>query len=231
MARSYLREVRHIQPRGPYYLGGYCLGGTIAYEMAQILKSEGEDVPLVAMLDTYNFSRALRVSFRSFLLQKMRFHAANLLSMGPRDIYAYLREKLRLLRGGELAHLRNSMPGGGPQEGTSRATCGIEASIQALNDNAAETYVPRPYPGELTLFKPRLNYKFYPDPNMGWGDLAVDGLDIIEVTENPHSMLLEPYVKTLAGQLKGRIDAASSARSVLRTLEREVAPVDLRPVV
>jgi hypothetical protein len=40
---------------------------------------------------------------------------------------------------------------------------------------------------------------------MGWGDLAAS-LDIVEVAENPHSMLLEPYVKVLASQLKDRVD-------------------------
>ena len=70
MAAHYLREVRAVRPKGPYFLGGYCLGGTIAYEMAQTLRREGEEVPLVAMLDTYNYSRALQVSAPTFLIQK-----------------------------------------------------------------------------------------------------------------------------------------------------------------
>jgi len=40
---------------------------------------------------------------------------------------------------------------------------------------------------------------------MGWGDLALGGLDIVEVAVNPHSMLLEPHVNVLAAQLKERI--------------------------
>jgi hypothetical protein len=40
---------------------------------------------------------------------------------------------------------------------------------------------------------------------MGWADVALGGLDIVEVAVNPHSMLLEPYVKVLAAQLKERI--------------------------
>ena len=43
---------------------------------------------------------------------------------------------------------------------------------------------------------------------MGWGDLALGGLDIVEVAVNPHSMLLEPYVEALAAQLKERIAGA-----------------------
>lgn len=213
MAACYLSEVRKVQPKGPYYLGGYCLGGTVAYEMAQILRREGEEVPLVAMLDTYNFSLALKVSFSSFLFQKARFHLANMSSLRPGDMFRYLREKIRLGVGGELANLETSMPGSSQAEGVSRATSGPEAAVQAINDYAAEHYNPVPYPGQLTLFKPRFNYKFYPDPKMGWGELALGGLDIVEVAVNPHSMLLEPYVKVLAAQLKERI--APSATTTL----------------
>ena len=51
MARFYLKELRAKQPRGPYMLGGLCAGGVIAYEMASQLKSAGETVKLVALLD------------------------------------------------------------------------------------------------------------------------------------------------------------------------------------
>jgi glutamate-1-semialdehyde aminotransferase/thioesterase domain-containing protein/acyl carrier protein len=205
MADRYLRELRTVRPRGPYYLGGYCLGGTIAYEMAQILQREGEEVPLVALLDTYNFSRALKVSFSSFLLQKAKFHLANLASLRSGNMLEYLREKVRLGFGGELTNLKTSMPGSSRADGVSRATSGPEAKVQSINDYAAEHYEPVPYSGRLTLFKPRFNYKFYPDPNMGWGDLAIGGLDIVEVAVNPHSMLLEPCVNVLAAQLMERI--------------------------
>jgi len=219
MAACYLQEVRKVQPRGPYYLGGYCLGGTVAYEMAQILRREGEEVPLLAMLDTYNFSRALKVSLHSFLLQKAKFHLGNLVRLRPGDMAGYLKEKGRLALGGELANLKTSMPGSSREDGVSRATSGVEAEVQAINDHAAEDYVPKPYPGVLALFKPRFNYKFYPDPKMGWGDLALGGLDIVEVAVNPHSMLLEPYVQVLAAQLKQRIGRGASNPAVLPAYE------------
>src|SRR5436190_13346859 len=46
MAMGYLKEVRALQPTGPYYLGGYCFGGNVAYEMARQLHSEGQSVAL-----------------------------------------------------------------------------------------------------------------------------------------------------------------------------------------
>lgn len=43
-ARLYLKELRSIQPKGPYYLCGYSAGGLIAYEMCQMLIKEGEEI-------------------------------------------------------------------------------------------------------------------------------------------------------------------------------------------
>jgi thioesterase domain-containing protein len=86
MAIEYLREIRSIQRNGPYHLGGYCMGGTVAYEMAQILHVKNEEVRLVAMMDTYNFSLTSTTSFASFFCQKLRFHLGNLARLGPREI-------------------------------------------------------------------------------------------------------------------------------------------------
>ena len=207
MADRYVREVRSVQPEGPYYLGGYCLGGTVAYEMAQRLLREGEDVAIVAMLDTYNFSRALKSSFLGFLTQKIRFHLGNFIRLRPRHMGAYLKEKIRVARDGELANLRTSRPVFNVEEEAGRATSGAELTVQKINDFAAETYIPKPYPGTLTVFKPRINYKFYPDPKMGWGELA--SLDIVEFPFNPHAMLVEPYVEQLAAALIQSMNAAT----------------------
>jgi acyl transferase domain-containing protein/glutamate-1-semialdehyde aminotransferase/thioesterase domain-containing protein len=214
MAIHYLQEIRTVQPNGPYLLGGYCLGGTVAYEMAQRLIAQGEPVAIVAMLDTYNFARALRSSFISFLWQKLRFHWSNFIRLRPVAMWRYLREKKRLAADGGWAGIATEMPGSTLQEGVARAESGIEASVQAVNDHAGDIYQPRSYPGVLTLFKPHINYKFYPDPEMGWGDLALGGLDIVEMPMNPHAMLIEPYVELLAKELKARLDRASGSGEV-----------------
>ncbi|NEQ07057.1 MAG: acyltransferase domain-containing protein, partial [Moorea sp. SIO4E2] len=51
MARCYLNEIRTIQPKGPYFLSGYCFGGKIALEIAQLLRLDGETVALLALLE------------------------------------------------------------------------------------------------------------------------------------------------------------------------------------
>ena len=51
MAADYVDEIRHTRPQGPYVLAGHCIGGIIAFEMAQRLKAVGDDVAAVVMID------------------------------------------------------------------------------------------------------------------------------------------------------------------------------------
>lgn len=50
---TYLTELRRIQPVGPYLLLGWSLGGNLAHALAARLRSSGESVPLLIMLDSY----------------------------------------------------------------------------------------------------------------------------------------------------------------------------------
>jgi thioesterase domain-containing protein len=53
MASVYLRDMRRLQPSGPYMLGGYSMGGVIAFEMARQLQACGEQVRLLVMIDAF----------------------------------------------------------------------------------------------------------------------------------------------------------------------------------
>lgn len=52
MAQGYLADVRRVQPRGPYCLGGWSLGGVVAFEMARLLKEQGEAVAFLGLIDS-----------------------------------------------------------------------------------------------------------------------------------------------------------------------------------
>ncbi len=52
MANQYISEIRIVQNKGPYQLGGYCYGGLVAMEMARQLQQVGESVSLLALIDT-----------------------------------------------------------------------------------------------------------------------------------------------------------------------------------
>ena len=54
MAAHFIKEIRTVRPHGPYLLSGYSFGGIIAYEIAQQLVASGEEVPVLALFDTYD---------------------------------------------------------------------------------------------------------------------------------------------------------------------------------
>lgn len=53
MAADYVRQIRRVQPHGPYHLLGWSFGGLVAHAMATALQRDGESVALLAVLDAY----------------------------------------------------------------------------------------------------------------------------------------------------------------------------------
>ncbi len=210
MAAHYVAEVQALQPNGPYYLGGYCMGGLIALEMARLLSSKGEDIALVALLDTYNFSRIVPTSRFWDLAQRLSFHAGNFFSLKPAQMKNYLQEKIRVARDGELANLFSSRKKKSSNLGQPPGGVGLR-TIQAINDWAAGYYQPKPYAGQVTLFNPRINYSKFLVPYMGWDGIVQGGINVIPLPMNPHAMLVEPNVQHLSSALAGQIEYASNA--------------------
>lgn len=199
MAKCYTKEILAQQPHGPYRIAGYCLGGTIAFEVARQLESAGHQVEMLALLDTYNFNLMQRPGFFSVFSQRCYFHVRNLFRTELKQWPSYFTSKMQVVRSGELRLLlRSTLPwlftSRGEEDG------GTQPSILDLNQAAAFAYVPAYYPGKVTLVTPRINYSFYPDQEMGWGDL-VDDLEIIQLDALPHAMLEEPGVANLAEAL------------------------------
>lgn len=59
LAEQYIVYIKSIRPYGPYYLGGWSLGGTIAYEIAQQLIAQGDIVGNVYILDSTAYSHQM----------------------------------------------------------------------------------------------------------------------------------------------------------------------------
>jgi malonyl CoA-acyl carrier protein transacylase len=53
MAEAYLTAIKEIQSEGPYFLVGYSMGGNIAYEIAHLLKKQGNTIGLLALIDSW----------------------------------------------------------------------------------------------------------------------------------------------------------------------------------
>ena len=53
LATACIKEMRMVQPAGPYLVGGHCLGGAVAFEIAQQLQAQGEELISVVLIDAY----------------------------------------------------------------------------------------------------------------------------------------------------------------------------------
>jgi len=79
MAQFHLDAIRNVQPRGPYALIGYSLGGVVAFEMARRISASGEDVALLAMVDSYTHTEPLAFWKRSHLAAaQLRYRVSDL---------------------------------------------------------------------------------------------------------------------------------------------------------
>lgn len=209
MASLYIAEIRRVQPHGPYFLAGYCGGGTIAYEAAQQLQNAGEQIALLALFDTSNWCKLrLNVWNKSYYFaQKGLFHVASFLALNWNGKVKFFSEKAGTLKSripvwkGILRAKLTSTPQAAPSEAW------ILGKIWRTNDEASIAYVPQPFPGVVTDFRPRRQYRILSGSNLKWNTLAAGGEEIITLPVYPASMLMEPFVRHLSDALKQCIDA------------------------
>jgi pyruvate-formate lyase-activating enzyme/thioesterase domain-containing protein len=187
----------------------------IAYEMAQQLIKEGQQMAFLGLFDSYNASK-LRPpeSSREKLAtarQKMHFHWSNLRELGPREQFAYFTEKLKVARARELSRLSVKLGNFSRRLNPARSGKRVEVFLEDFNEKLSCAYRPKVYVGNATIFRPRQNYAFHQDPTLGWGDLVKGGLEVINLPVNPGGLFVEPYVQVLASKLKECLQKAESS--------------------
>jgi thioesterase domain-containing protein len=204
MAALYLEELREAQPRGPYHLLGWSFGGFVAFEMARQLTAAGETVALLAILDTHISQRAAAD------LDAAEFLAQRLGGEMPLPV-----EELRRLGGidAQMDHLIERARQAGRlapdfDEARSRRLLKLEQAHQ----NAARAYLPRPYPGELLLLRSAETVEMgLADPTLGWGDLALGGVEIQDVPGRHRDLVQRPWVRAVAERLRDGLERSAEA--------------------
>lgn len=213
MACHYIREIKSIQPEGPYMLCGYCMGGSVALEMAQQLHGKGDQTSLLALLETYNFSKigpTRWVDNIHLYLQKLEFHLKNFLLLSKYNKIKFCHEKAKIVKSrskvwsGMMKTKVYDVLNIDMKNGYDRNTIFYE--IWENNDLASLNYIPRPYPGKITQFIPLKEYAHHIDLEPGWEKLAEGGVETYKIKAYPAGMLVEPFVKSLADTLKRCID-------------------------
>jgi thioesterase domain-containing protein len=219
MAAHYIKEMRALQPEGPYYLGGSSFGGLIAFEMAQELYAQGHEVGLLALFDTFApgvyqlSSEASALPYKVYrLVQRVNLHVGNLILLESDAKVKYVREKAVLAKqrlkwgiksgvkriAGKLSN-GHSVPGEHQQR------------IQVL----LRDYVPQVYPGRVTLFRASKQPAGYNNVrDLGWGKLAAGGVEIHDVPGYHGSIMMEPRVRILAQKLEACISQTITDRQL-----------------
>jgi thioesterase domain-containing protein len=202
IASAYLAEVRRIQPHGPYYLSGVCIGGVVAFEMAQQLKADGEEVALLALIDSFLPGPLQHLHSRNYMVEYLDRHLGDLLRLSG---FGRLRYLARWLANGVICFGRSV----GMRHRSSLAQATRRVAI--AHKRAVNTYQPRPYSGNMVqLMCSDASHRTYEDRRLAWSSLTTSGLQVRLIPGNHLTMVEEPHAQVLARELQDCLSRATS---------------------
>jgi thioesterase domain-containing protein len=201
MAAHYIEEIRTVQPEGPYHLGGWSLGGVIAFEMTRQLLAQGESVALLALLDSH-ISEAGKTAATVGGAMMLRDFASDL-GIRRRSLGVAWEEVERLEAPERLGFVLDRAKSAGlvPSYVTYEVAERL-FNIYRANLRALMKYIPRPAPCRALLFMATERVPANSDvQRVSWNRLAEQGVEVYQAGGNHYTMLQTPHVETLAAQL------------------------------
>jgi non-ribosomal peptide synthase protein (TIGR01720 family) len=192
MAARYLADVRARQPAGPYLLGGWSMGGLVAYEMAQQLVADGATVELLVMVETPTPELVGELPDEAAALARLLdgvvpLSPARLRAMPPADRLRYVLAE---------AERAQAVP---PDQDRAQRLWDVYTTHLA----AFRRYRPRPYAGRSLLLRAADTPIAAPD--YGWGPLLTGQWEAVEVPGSHESVVWPPHVHRLAEVLRTRL--------------------------
>lgn len=198
MAAEQIRIIRQQQPRGPYILLGLCMAGVLAYEIAQQLQDQGEQVPLLVMIDTWSPGYLSHQSRASALLADWSYRWQIVISDFRRDTDHGLRDKLAFGATRLREFITKRLRGSSKQRVVMLDNGGDVDPIELLNA-AARTAKQRPFTGRICLLhRDTMPSGRFLDPQLGWGAFAAGGIETHPLPGDHFSMFRDPGVTTMA---------------------------------
>ena len=229
MATRYLRAIQSVQPSGPYYLGGFCFGGVVAYEIARQLEQRGEKTALLAIIDGFlpDLVQRKRPFFDPLRLQIIR-ESAPYWVQGYEEFGGWqLRERVfsKFGRGHGPQQDNNQRNTYNDPEGSldvafmadyAATKREIRRQIVEIHHRAADAYSPQAYGSQITLFHARLLGVRHAlsgpiDPRRGWDRLAKGGVSTRPVAGSHTGLLKNPNVSDLAAKLNEALQTTMAA--------------------
>ena len=184
MAQFYLNAIREIQPRGPYVLIGYSLGGLVTLEMAQRLSENGEKLSLLVMVDSYSHFRYLPLEQRAGVVARRLKRYAS----------------ARLHRGDSPSRTSQDDTGNVPNRPQFPES--FERTMRLVRDSANRAwmhYRPRFYKGTIKFVRAEIPTEFPDDAVAAWGKLA--GQFVVETVPGDHLGMLTTHFESLGAVL------------------------------
>jgi thioesterase domain-containing protein len=220
MATHYIEEIQRVQPRGPYLLGGLSFGGHVVFEMAQQLLGRGEEVALLALLDTGSPLYRGEPTPVHDPAATLAIQAGFMARASGVEIAIDAGELRRLDLAAQLDFVVDRLLG------TAGAVRDLGAEhlrrVLALYQSHSLCLLghrPRPYPGRVTIFRASEEYQAFAqmlghpaqhEPEYGWGELSREPIEIRWVPGNHSTMTYEPQVAGLAAELDAALVAADA---------------------
>jgi thioesterase domain-containing protein/acyl carrier protein len=216
MAAHYLREVREIQPRGPYLLLGACFGATVAFEMTRQLLDAGEEVAFLGLLDPSSLGGDLAgqptlplpawfkrgTALASFVTSRVGHYIKQMRSLDYRQRAQLLSSKLKLVA--EIIDKRDLLRGDYRKFHQRR--------VSAANLRALRRYKHEPLPGGpdvIEIFRSGRVDRAAVDLGVDWASLMGRSIKYHSVPgKNSGDMLQGEHAKTLATLLSSRLEQA-----------------------
>jgi thioesterase domain-containing protein len=206
LARYMVSALCEEQPRGPYYLGGFCNDGVFAYEIARQLTVYGQEVGLLALVETRNpfpnFKRRVVNNLRRNAIQ-VAFQVDQLDRLiKTHDISQYVRARREQLRRFKLRISSSVSPGFRQRARQS----GQVDSWESLYLEAS-FFKPKPVACPTAIFRcadfPTLSAG---DPYFGWRELLTGRSETFEIPGDHMGILRDPSVGVLAEKLKACLE-------------------------
>ncbi|EON34715.1 Non-ribosomal peptide synthetase modules-related protein [Gordonia terrae C-6] len=181
--RRHLRDLRRIQPEGPYVLVGHSLGGFIALETARRLEAEGHRVDLVVVVDTFVPPRILHRAKRADP------------SLTTTPVYEPLPRK-------ELWRRRIRVPLAGVVKTSPTADA---QALEELGVRVGRLHRPRPYSGRALVVQGSENRD---EPSIWRRHIVTGDVDVLRLDCNHLSVVREPHI----GDIVDAIDTVLRTR-------------------
>ncbi|MFP2929773.1 amino acid adenylation domain-containing protein, partial [Pyxidicoccus sp. 3LG] len=213
LARRYVEAVRAVRPEGPYVLGGWSMGGAVAFEMARELERQGQRVELLVLLDSFAPSEAVPVrepdgaSLLAGMAMDLARTAGTELTLHPEELSG-LSDEEQLTRVARHAREAGWLP---PE--VRDVDLRAWRDVMQANLRASASYRPGVYSGGPVVLLRAKDSKREPsvDATHGWADWVKSALTVEDVPGDHYSALRAPHVDALASRLAKHLAESAGA--------------------